>query len=178
MRILVLSAAIAAFPIAVLAAGSDSSSPPSGTETTGQCTDGKVWDASTKACIAPKHSGLSDEVLISAARELAYDGQYAAVLAVLDAVSDPEDDMVLTYRGFAHRKMGDMKTGMAWYARALDRNPDNILARSYMGQGFLQDGDLLGARAQLLEIRDRGGEDTWAEASLEQAILTGTAPSY
>ncbi len=172
-----------AFCLAILsggafAAASDSDSPPATTKTTAQCTNGKVWDTSSKSCVTPKNSSLSDESLYQAARELAYDGQYHQALTVLDAMPDQADDRVLTYRGFAHRKMGQTTVAMEWYRKALDRNPDNLLARSYMGQGLLMDGDLLGARSQLLEIRARGGKGSWPELALLKTIETGTAPNY
>jgi len=61
---------------------------------------------------------------------------------------------------------------------ALVQNPDNILARSCMGQGFVEIGDLVAAKVQLTEIRPRGGRNTWAEFSLAQAIRSGVGYSY
>ena len=66
----------------------------------------------------------------------------------------------------------------AFYDRALTQNPDNILARSYMGQGMVDAGDIDGAVTQWREITARGGKGTWAEASLRQAIATGTTYNY
>ena len=57
-------------------------------------------------------------------------------------------------------------------------DPDNLLARSYMGQGHVASGEMVLAQAQLTEIRMRGGRNTWAEASLVQAITTGSGTSY
>jgi hypothetical protein len=39
-----------------------------------------------------------------------------------------------------------------------------------MGQALVEQGDVQGARVQLVEIRDRGGEQTWAYRSLLQAL--------
>jgi hypothetical protein len=39
-----------------------------------------------------------------------------------------------------------------------------------MGQALLQQGDEQAARVQLVEIRDRGGEGTWAYRSLLQSL--------
>ena len=61
---------------------------------------------------------------------------------------------------------------MEYYARALAIDPDYVLARSYMGQGMVADGDMAGAKAQLAEIRDRGHQDSWAYVMLENAIQT------
>jgi Tfp pilus assembly protein PilF len=88
-------------------------------------------------------------------------------------MSDQQEDRVLTYWGFTHRKLGKMDLGMTFYERALDQNPDNLLARSYMGQALVEQNDLVGALAQLREIRARGGAGGWPEQSLDSAIRTG-----
>jgi cytochrome c-type biogenesis protein CcmH/NrfG len=63
-----------------------------------------------------------------------------------------------------------MELGMSYYRRALQRDENYILARSYMGQALLQQGDIQAARVQLVEIRDRGGENSWAYRSLQQSL--------
>ena len=85
---------------------------------------------------------------------------------------------MLTYLGFAHRQSGDVDLGMAYYEQALAKNPNNLLARSYMGQAYVKLGALEKAREQLTEIRTRGGRLTWAEVSLAQAIKSGVGYSY
>ena len=80
--------------------------------------------------------------------------------------------------GSANRKAGRMDEGMKYYQTALAQNPDNILARSYMGQAYVQMGNKQLASAQLDEIVARGGQGTWAEQSLRQAIQTGALFSY
>ncbi len=171
--------AIALFaPSLALAAGGGSSSAPKPSETTKTCTSGKVWDKKSKACVQASNDVLDDDTLYGAVREFAYAGQYDHAQAALTAMSDQEDDRVLTYWGFTHRKMGDVATGMAYYRQAIAKNPKNILARSYMGQALVEQGDLVGAQAQLDAIVDAGGRGSWAEASLYQAITTGKTYSY
>ena len=67
---------------------------------------------------------------------------------------------------------------MAYYTAALAIDPDNILARSCMGQGMVERGDLVGARLQLSEIRARDGRQTWPEIALRMAIERGAGQSY
>jgi tetratricopeptide (TPR) repeat protein len=177
MRALLASATLI-LPTLAFAAGGGSSTPPKQTNTTAVCENGMVWDEKTEACVAPQESRLDDKTLYEAAREFAYAGQYQNTLDVLDAMSDQQDDGVLTYRGFANRKLGDWDLGMAFYAEALAINPDNLLARSYMGQAFVEDGQIDLAQAQLTEIRTRGGRGTWAEFSLRQALESGRGYSY
>lgn len=156
---------------AVIAAGSDTTAPPVKTETTTTCKDGQVWDEKKAECVNPVQGSLSDDAIFKAARELAYDGQYENALKVLAVAGNPDDPRILNYKGFANRKAGRVEEGMAYYQAALAIDPDYILARSYMGQALVSEGDILGARDQLLEIEARGGRDTWAYAALEKALL-------
>jgi Tfp pilus assembly protein PilF len=93
-------------------------------------------------------------------------------------MQNPSDTLALTYYGFTHRKAGRVDLGMTYYQAALAADPDNFLARSYMGQGHAEAGEIVLAQAQLSEIRARGGRGTWAEWSLRQAIQTGSGYNY
>jgi tetratricopeptide (TPR) repeat protein len=184
-------------PTAGLAAGGDTTSKPKTTETTKDCFQVRQWDPETKKyvrfsekvngvwdagiskCVRPdKTSHLDTETLYDAVRELAYAGRYDAAIAVLDNMPDQASDRVLTYRGFTARKLGDLAVANIYYRQAIDANPDNILARSYMGQGMVASGDKIGAVTQLREIQARGGADNWAETSLRSAIETGSTYNY
>jgi tetratricopeptide (TPR) repeat protein len=173
MKILTTLTAIVALSIGgtAFAAGSDDTEPPVKTETTEDCKDGKIWDEKTGTCVKPQQGAMSDDDLYKAARELAYDGQYENALQVLAVAENQNDPRILNYKGFANRKAGRMEEGMAYYQAALEINPDYILARSYMGQALVAEGDFLAARDQLIEIEARGGRDTWAYAALEKALL-------
>ncbi len=161
-----------------LASGSRSVTPPKPTQTTEDCKDGQIWDKKTKTCVDPQSGALDEDTLYGAVREFAYAGQYENAQNALRAMSDQTDDRVLTYWGFTTRKMGDVPGGMAFYARALEKNPDNILVRSYMGQALVEQGKIPEARAQLAEIRARGGKGTWPEISLNEALITGKTRDY
>jgi len=174
---LILSAAVA-LPGAALAAGSSTNSPPKPTETTTKCKKGEIWDDKTKKCVAPQSGALDNDQRFAAVRELAYAGRPDDALVVLQAMTEGQTDRVLTYMGFANRKAGRMDEGMKYYRAALAKNPDNILARSYMGQAYVQMGEMKLADAQLDEIVARGGAGTWAEQSLRQAMQTGALFSY
>lgn len=164
---LLLAASLQAF-----AAGSedDDTAPPPKSKTTTECTDGKVWDKDKKECVKPKESGFNDDKLFQAAREFAYAGQYDNAIAVLKLAKNQDDPRILNYLGYSNRKAGRMELGMSYYRKALQHDENYILARSYMGQALLEQGDVQGARVQLVEIRDRGGENTWAYRSLMQSL--------
>ncbi len=163
---------------AALAAGSNSDSAPATTETTTKCEKGKVWDDKTKACVDVKSENLDNDTLFDAARELAYNDRPEDALVALMAMTEGDTDRVLTYMGFANRKAGDVELGLAYYDKALKQNPDNILARSYLGQAYVEQGELKMANAQLDQIVARGGRGTWAEQSLKTAIETGETYSF
>lgn len=178
MRVLTLltsAAVISVMPLQVFAAGE----PTTPTETTTVCTDGKIWDEKTEKCIDPEHGFFSDDVIYRAARELAYDGQYDNAITVLYLAQNRDDPRILNYLGFSHRKAGRVALGMGYYEQALTIDPDYNLARSYMGQSLAEAGKLDAAEDQLLEIRARGGEGSWAEAALENALSdAGYASTY
>ena len=164
-------------PLTAWAAGSGSDAPPKPTQTTQECSEGQVWDTKTSACVDAESSSLDDDTRYAAVRELAYAGRYSASLDVLATMQDRTDSRVLTYLGFNNRKLGRVEIGMAYYAQALAADPDNHLARSYMGQALVEAGDFDAARVQLAEIRSRGGAG-WPEQALAEAIDTGHTFAY
>lgn len=171
---------IALTPSLALAVGSDDEQPtaPVPTQTTKECKGVQVWDEKTKTCVDPQKSRLDPKILKEAVRELAYAGRNADAQGVLRALPDQTDDFVLTYWGFTHRRLGRMDLALDYYDRALVRNPDNLLARSYLGLAHVEAGRLADARGQLREIRARGGAGTWPETALAQAIATGQSSDY
>ena len=129
-------------------------------------------------CVKPNKSNFTDDQLYDAARELAYDGQFEHAQDVLRVMSDQSQDRVLTYWGFTYRNLGELELANLYYQQAIEANPDNILARSYMGQGYVAEGKTDLAIQQWREITARGGQGSWAETSLRQAIRTGLTYSY
>lgn len=138
-----------------------------------QCGDGKVYDEASKSCVDQK-SELNDTQIYQLARQFAYAGQYDDAMKTLARAKNQNDPRILTYYGYTNRKLGNVDLAMDYYNRAIAADADNLLARSYMGQGMVQEGDLEGARAQLVEIRDRGGKDTYAYKALYEALKTGS----
>ncbi len=181
MRVYSLIAALVvplAFTSPVMAAGGGNDTAPKPTKTTKDCFGVRVWDETKQRCVRPKKSSLDDDGLYEAVRELAYAGRYQDSEGVLDAMSNQLDDRVLTYRGFNARKQGKLELANMFYQQAIAANPNNILARSYMAQGFVAAGDKVAAMQQLREIQARGGTGTWAETSLRRAIEDGTTYNY
>ena len=180
-RIMMLSTGLTlAMAQSGFAVGSDDDTPPTPTQTTTECPEGAVWDVETATCVTIEETGLVTDpaALTRTVRELAYAGRHRDALALLDRAPDQSDSMVLTYRGFSTRSLGDMTGGMVHYTQALAADPDNRLARAYMGMAYLIIGQADRAAAQLAEIRARGGEGRWPEQALAAAIAQGTAAGY
>lgn len=174
--VLAMGAFTLLIPLA-FAAGDDATTPPAPSPTP-RCPEGQIHDRKAGKCVPVKSSALNDDDRYQAVRELAYLERYAAASLVLDAMSDQRDDRVLTYRGFLKRKGGQMDQAIKYYQAAIDKNPNNLLVRSYMGQGFVESGDLASARSQHEEILARGGRGTWAEVSLRDALASGRTYRY
>ncbi|MEP2641506.1 tetratricopeptide repeat protein [Roseobacter sp.] len=161
--------------MALAAGGGGGDAPPK--KPVASCDGAQVYDEKTKTCVNPKESNLGVDEIYLAVRQLAYAGRYLDAQTLTQAL--PQDHMGrLTYMGFTHRKMGNVDLAMTYYQQAIAENPANILARSYMGQGLVEAGDMVGALTQLRAIKAHGGAGTWSEASLQTAIATGTTYSY
>ena len=154
----------------VFAMGGSGDSSGGSSKTVQKCKKNQVWDKQKKKCVDPKQGMLDDESIFEAGRDLAYAGRYDEAINVLTMAANKEDPRILNYMGYNTRKLGNMALGMTYYKRALQKDENYILARSYMGQALIEQGDIEGARVQLVEIRDRGGEGTWAYRALLQSL--------
>lgn len=103
------------------------------------------------------HRDSADDEIYNAAYWMAREGKYADARALLLQAANPSDPRILNSMGFTTRKLGDVDGALVYYRRALSINPDYTLARSYMGEAFVQKGDLAAAREQLGEIAKRCG---------------------
>jgi tetratricopeptide (TPR) repeat protein len=168
------SALAIAFSAPAFAAGSDSGNSPGADKgsdkMTNKCKHGMVYSEGKKKCVKADKSSMNDTQLFEIARELAYAGQYENAIIVLKAAKNQNDPRILNYMGFANRKAGRVDLAMTFYQKALAIDGNYLLARSYMGQGLIVQGKIEEARAQLIEIRDRGGKDTYAYRSLYDAL--------
>ena len=121
-----------------------------------KCDKLKKGSAEWKKCTGSFKDDLSDQELYYSGYWLARTGQYAEALRFLHRTK-MQDERVLTYIGFATRKLGDHETAMGFYSRALALNPNYTVARAYMGEAYLTQGQGAKAREQLAEIANRCG---------------------
>lgn len=79
-------------------------------------------------------------------------GDHAAALATLRTAPDQADPRVQTMIGFTLRKLGHVEEAMPYYLRAVAARPNATTTRQYLGEAYLQMGDVVRAREQLAEI--------------------------
>lgn len=80
--------------------------------------------------------------------------QYDAAIAELQNAAKnlgPHPD-VLTYLGFANRKLQNFDVAETYYKQALAIAPDHLGANEYFGELMIERGDMKGAKAQLAKL--------------------------
>ena len=160
------------------AVGSEDSTPPAPTPTTTACEEGQVWDEDTSTCVAIEQSSLDEDTLRRTARELAYADRSEDALALLAMSEAPEASEVLTLTAFAHGRAGDYDTALPIYTAALTADPDNLLARAYLGLALIAADRIGDAELQLREIRARGGYGAWPDRALSRGLAAGEPIGY
>ena len=75
---------------------------------------------------------------------------YSAALAELRKLADDVQHAdVYNLLGFALRKTGDFKTSLTYYTKALEMQPEHKAAREYLGELYVETGNMEKAREQL-----------------------------
>ena len=166
LKIPMRGAALAAFGLAiaispVLAAGGGSDTP--------TCPKGQVYNSATQKC-EPKTSAADPQSLLETGRALAYAGRYDEAIDILTLAYDAKLPGVFNMLGYSHRKQGRLLVALGYYEEALRLDPDHVLTREYLGEAYLQMGDVASARAQLGEIEKRAGRSSAEHAELAKHI--------
>ena len=139
-----------ALPLPALAMGDGDSGTPT-------CPKGQVLDKTTKKCVKASSGLLPDSDLYEQGRALALAGRYEDALEILALVKNHDDPRVLNYTGYAHRKAGRLETAFGYYRKALAIDPNFVLAREYLGEGYVAAGRVDLAKLELGEIATRCG---------------------
>jgi tetratricopeptide (TPR) repeat protein len=136
-----------------------------------KCKHGEV--VKNGKCV-PKNPGvLPDEDLYQQGRNLALSGEYDWAIGVLELVKNKKDPRVLTYIGYSHRKAGRFEVAFNYYDKALEIDPNSVLTREYLGEGYVAAGRIDLAKAQLAEIASRCGTTCEEYQELAEHIETG-----
>jgi tetratricopeptide (TPR) repeat protein len=131
------------------------------------CKSGQVFSASKGKCVK-KSADISDPDIKSQGWALAYAGDYESAITVFRMAANQNDPEVLNGLGYSHRKMGKVEEGISYYGKALAIDPNYVLAREYLGEGYVAAGRIDLAKQQLAEIGNRCG--TACESYLELAM--------
>jgi Flp pilus assembly protein TadD len=93
---------------------------------------------------------LTDAPDLSSVRAKIKANDYAAALAKLrDLAEDTQQADVYNLLGFTLRKTGDFKTSLTYYTKALELQPDHKAAREYLGELYVETGNMAKAKEQL-----------------------------
>ncbi len=132
------------------------------------------WKSSSNQCKKKKNQSelnLNDR-RYAEGNLLARTGAYEKAIAILKT-ADQSDPNVLNMLGYSYRKNGDLKTAIGYYKTALAINPDFVLAREYLGEGYVKAGRLDLARLELEQIGKRCGKGCKEYVELA-AVIAGT----
>jgi tetratricopeptide (TPR) repeat protein len=121
------------------------------------CGTGQVWSSGADACLDGNSASLSDDDLYLAGRDLGQEAHYAEALKLFFRIKNREQARVLSSIGYSTRKLGDVDKGIDFYHQALAIDPGYTKVREYLGEAYLQKGDVQKAKEQLMEIADRCG---------------------
>ena len=121
------------------------------------------------ACVGSHQTAMPDRELFYAGYWLAKTGRYGEALAYLTRAG-VKDEKILTYIGFATRKLGDVDGALPFYAAALELNPEYSVARAYLGEAYLSKGLPRKAMNELREIERRCGVTCAEYADLSNRI--------
>jgi tetratricopeptide (TPR) repeat protein len=137
-----------------------------------KCKKGEVIKkvGNVKKCVKVESGVLPDNELYEQGRLLAKAGEYEWALQVLAAIENQNDPRVLNYTGYSNRKAGRVEIGITYYRKALAIDPNFVLAREYLGEGYVAAGRIDLAQIELGEIKARVGTGSEEYRDLAKAI--------
>jgi tetratricopeptide (TPR) repeat protein len=136
------------------------------------CGTGQAWSSGVEACVDGNSAALTDDDLYLAGRDLGQEARYAEALQLFFRMKNRDQARVLSSIGYSTRKLGDVDKGINYYHQALERDPNYTKARQYLGEAYLQKGDVGNAKEQLNEIGNRCGGPCDDYELLVKAIAT------
>jgi tetratricopeptide (TPR) repeat protein len=111
---------------------------------------------------------------VNAARALVKEKRWEAAIGALArlAVVEPSAD-VFNLLAFSQRNTGDFRSALENYMRALALDPDHRSALEYLGELYVQTGEMDKARALLARLEQLCPEGCEEREDLEKAIRDG-----
>lgn len=123
-------------------------------------------------------AGNGDRAYLQAVA-LINEGRYQDAIVQLDMSSrvfGPHPD-ILTYLGFANRKLGKLDVAEDYYRQALAAAPEHLGATEYYGELMVQRGDLAGAQRMLTKLENFCGFGCAQADELRQWIVAAKSKS-
>ena len=101
---------------------------------------------------------------------------YAGALAELRGLAeDYQQADVYNLLGYTLRKTGDFKTSLTYYTKALELQPDHKAAREYLGELYIETGEMAKAQEQLAALAKLCPGGCEEREDLEKAIAAKAA---
>jgi Flp pilus assembly protein TadD len=101
---------------------------------------------------------------------------YTAALSELrDLAEDVQQADVYNLLGFTLRKTGDVKTSLTYYTKALELQPDHKAAREYLGELYVETGNMEKAKEQLAVLSKLCPSGCEEREDLQKAINAKSA---
>ena len=106
------------------------------------------------------------------AEDAVEDGDYPTAIGLLKKVIATFDDDAdaLNLLGFSHRKLGELAVAFDYYQRALAADPDHKGANEYLGELYLEMGNVDAAEGQLEKLEALCGTDCEESEELRESI--------
>lgn len=95
-----------------------------------------------------------------------------ALADLRDLAQDTQQADVYNLLGFTLRKTGDYQTSLTYYTKALELKPDHKAAHEYLGELYVETGDMTKAREQLASLEKLCPSGCEERTDLEKAIDT------
>ena len=157
---LALAIAITTAPITAIAAGGDDDGGGGGgggADGGGDGGDGGGGDGDREAGFAPDGSTASRQAITAyrTAVKAVEAANYATAITLLNGViaGYPDNANAYNYLGYANRKQNRFEAAHKHYSKALELNPKHLGANEYMGELYLDMGQVGGAEQRLAVLR-------------------------
>jgi tetratricopeptide (TPR) repeat protein len=107
-------------------------------------------------------------------RALIGGGNYPGAVEALRPIlaGNPEDVEALSLMGFSQRKSGNHQAAFGYYSRALALDPEHLGTNEYLGELYVETGELALARERLGVLEDACGTECNAYKDLT-AVIAG-----
>jgi tetratricopeptide (TPR) repeat protein len=126
--------------------------------------------------LAVENMNSTDAPDLTSVRAKINAADYRAALAELKVLADTNQHAdIYNLMGFSLRKLGDYPAALTFYKKALDFNADHKGAREYLGELYVEMGDLPKAREQLAVLTKLCPQGCEEREDLEKALAKSAA---